>query len=33
MKVRLGHLNEDQRRDVDAVLATWLDAVLVATRP
>lgn len=28
MKIRLGHLNEDQRRDVDEVLATWLDASL-----
>jgi uncharacterized protein len=28
MKVRRGHLNEVQRRDVDEVLATWLDASL-----
>lgn len=28
MKVRLGHLDEDQRRDVDEVLATWLDVSL-----
>lgn len=28
MKIRLGHLNEGQRRDVGEVLATWLDASL-----
>lgn len=28
MKIRLGHLNKGQRRDVDEVLATWLDASL-----
>jgi len=34
MKVRLGHLSEDQRRYVDDVLADWLDASLeVATVP
>lgn len=34
MKVRLGHLTEDQRRDVDEVLADWLDASLeVVTVP
>lgn len=28
MKVRLGQLDEDQRREVDDVLASWLDASL-----